>query len=189
MVNYFIKPLFVVLSLLLLLYLILPFGPRNIEDFSNLPESSRSGLSGDTVQIPNLKAFFSNNYRHFVTTYYYIEFWRLSKFPFPPLRLNHPPEYAFQAIKDQTQSTYLEEYTYPFRGTLYVNGLEPFDEITKKERYPAASYFTQKDKSFETKVTIKYYPTSLFPRIITWIGINISIILLYYMGRKIFRND
>lgn len=188
MVNYLFKPLFVVLSLCLLTYLIFPFGPTNVGDFFDLPNSVRSQLSGDTVQVPNLKAFFSNNYRDYVTDFYYKELWRLSKFPFPPLRLNYPPEYAYQAIKDQTQSTYLEEYTYPLRGSLYVNGLEPFDEITKKERYSAATYFSQEDKYYETKVAIRYYPTSIIPRIITWVGINISVILLYIVGKRILKN-
>lgn len=188
MVNYFFKPLFVVLSLYLLLYFVLPFGPKNIEDFSNLPSSVRSGLSGDTVQVPNLKAFFSDNYRSFVTDYYYKEYWRLSKLPFPPIKLNHPPEYAYQVIKDQTQSTYLEEYTYPLRGSLYVNGLEPFNEVTKAERYPGATYFSEGGKLLETKVVIRYYPTNVIFRIIVWFGINISIIVLFLVGRKIIKN-
>lgn len=186
--KYFFKSLFIVVSLYFLLYLVLPFGPKSIDDFSDLPNSVRSRLDGDTVQVPNLKAFFSNNYRGFATNYYYKEYWRLSRFPFSPIKLNHPPEYAFYTIKDQTQSTYLEEYTYPFRGSLYINGLEPLDEITKEPRYPAGSYFSADGHLLETKVTVRYYPTSPFSRVVVWIGINISIVLLCRLGNRIIKN-
>jgi hypothetical protein len=188
MTKYILIPLYLVFSLLFLVYLVLPFGPTKIENFTDLPGSTRSKLSGDTVQVPNLKAFFSNYYRDYVTSYYFSEYWKLSQFPFPPLKLNYPPEYAFTAIKDQTQSTYLEEYTYPLRGSLYVNGLEPFDEITKKPRYPASDFFVEDGITSETKVVIRFYPTSLLPRLITWVGINLSIIALFLVGKKIIKN-
>lgn len=188
MTKYFLVPLYLSISLLFLIYMVFPYGPSKIEDFSDLPESIRSQLDGDTWQVQNLKAFFSNNYRNYSTNYYYKEYWRLSRFPFPPIKLNHPPEYAFFAIKDQTQSTYLEEYTYPFHGSLYVNGLEPFDERTKESRYPAGSYFTADGHKLETKVIIRYYPTGIFSRIIVWIGVNMSLIFLYHLGNKVFKN-
>ena len=182
------KAISVLISLLLLFYLIWPYQPGNIEDFSSLPASYRSKLSGDTVQVPNLKAYFSNSYRDFVIPYYLGEYMRFSRFPFKPLKLNHPPEYAFQAIKDQTQSTYLEELTYPLRSSLFINGLEPFDQNTKKPRYPAAGYFEEEGVNYETKVTIRYYPSGVGVRFIVWLGINISAVALYKLGRRILGN-
>jgi hypothetical protein len=181
----FLRAVLISLSLLFLVYLIWPFGPRSISDFSPLPFSSKSTLSGDTVEVPNVVAYFSDNYRSMVRKYYQNEYQYFTKFFFPPLRLNHPPEDAFQAIKDQTQSTYLEEYAYPFRGTLYVNGLEPFDQITKQARYAGATYFDADGQKYETKVTLRFYPTSVGNRLIFWLGINIFAIIIFRMAKKV----
>src|SRR6185503_20107129 len=99
------KIIFIIFSVLLLVYLILP-GPANIGDFPGLPNSVKSTLSGDTVQIPNIAAYFSFNYRSKVIPVYEQAFRNKTLFPFEPLRLNYPPEFAYTAIKDQTHSTY-----------------------------------------------------------------------------------
>lgn len=177
------------ISVVFLVYMLWPYSANSIEDFSSLPNSIRSKLSGDTTEVPNLKAYYSNNYRDFVISYYYQQFWMLEKMLFPPLKLNYPPEFAFQAIKDQTHSTYLEEFTYPFRASLFINGLEPFEEDTKNPRYPAASNFEQDGYSYETKVTMRYYPSSIYLRIVVWLGINVSVLLLWKVGKKVLVYD
>ena len=63
------KTVFIVFSFLLLVYMIWP-GPANISDFKALPNSTKSTLEGDTIQIPNVTAFFSDNYRDFVIPFY-----------------------------------------------------------------------------------------------------------------------
>lgn len=185
MLRLIIKPLGAGLSIVLLVYLLWPYSPSSIEDFSALPDSARSSLSGDTVQIANLKAYFSDNYRGFVIPFYSDQFQKMERFPFPPLRLNHPPEYAYQTIKDQTQSTYLEEFTYPLRDSIFINGLEPLDEITKEPRYSAATLFEQDGGMYETKVTLRYYPSNLTSRLLVWLGINLSVIFIWKIGRKV----
>jgi hypothetical protein len=162
-----------------------PFEPRIVSDFLPLPQSRKSELSGDTVEVPNISAYFSNNYRRFVTEYYRNQFQSMSRFPFPPITLNHPPEYAFSYIKDQTHSTYLEEYVYPLRGSLFVNGFEPFDEKTKEPRYDGATYFSVGNALYETKVTLRYYPNRIASRLVVWGGINLIIIFLYNFVKKI----
>lgn len=182
--KFFLKLIFLFLSVVFLFYLVWPFEPKTISDFSPLPQSTKSDLSGDTVEVPNITAYFSNNYRNFVTKYYRNQYQFMTKFPFPPLVLNHPPEHAFHYIKDQTQSTYLEEYVYPLRGSLFVNGLEPFDEKTKEARYSGATYFNASGINYETKVTLRYYPSRVANRIGVWAGIDLIVILLYYFVRK-----
>ena len=179
---------YILFSVLLLVYLIWPYAPVSVYQFSPLPNSVQSKLSGDTTEVYNLKAYFSNNYRNFVTSYYSKEYQYFTKLPFGPLRFNHPPETAFKYVKIQTQSTYLEEYTYPMRDRLFINGLEPFDEETGEGRYDGSTEFTQDGEKFETKVIIRYYPSSYLARISTWIGINISVFLLYVMTKKVIYN-
>ena len=141
---------YAVVSAGLALYMLMP-SQNAISEFPSLPNSIKSSLEGDTTQIPNVVAYFSNNYRSLSVNYFARNYMMGTFFPFEPLRFNYPPEFAFAAIKDQTQSTYLEELTYPLRDSLFINGLEPFDEITKegmiirgaiylKEMAPSYSY-------------------------------------------------
>ncbi len=188
MISNVLKFLFFSLSFLFLLYLVWPFEPKSILDFSPLPQSAKSTLSGDTIEVPNVSAYFSDNYRGFVSKYYRNQFQYITKLPFPPIVLNHPPEYAFDYIKDQTQSTYLEEYAYPWRGRLFVNGLEPFEEKTKQPRYEGATKFEAQGMLYETKVTLRYYPTPLWARIVVWFGVNIIVVLFFFFVRNLFFN-
>lgn len=68
---------------------------------------------------------------------------------------------------------------------MFVNGLEPFDEKTKKPRYSAASYFSAGGMLYETKVTLRYYPTKIINRIGVWAGINLIVVLLWKLSRKL----
>jgi hypothetical protein len=179
--------IYAILSLVLLIYLIMP-GPSSIDDFSALPSSNKSSLEGDTVQVANISAYFSNNFRDSVIPFYSQNYQAKTKFFFPPLRLNYPPEDAYSKIKDQTYSTYLEELTYPLRDSLYINGLEPVEK-DGQPRYIGAGHFEVDEELFDTKVTLRYYPSSLSSRIITWVGINLSVFLIVYIARRIIKND
>ena len=99
------------------------------------------------------------------------------------MRLNYPPESAFTYIKDQTHATYLEEYVYPLRDSLFVAGLEPFED--GKPRYQAASLFGWKGVDYQTKVTLRYYPSTLVARLMVWAGIVVSGVLIYATFKQI----
>ncbi len=177
------KKLFISFSLLLLIYMLWP-GPGKISDFKPIPSSDKSKLEGDTVQISNVSAYFSDNFREVVVPFYLSNYWQNTRLPFPPVRINHPPEYSWNVIKKHTDSTYLEELIYPLRDSLYVNGYEPFysDGNPKfwgsiKFEFPGVSFFT--------KTTLRFYPSPLLVRFLVWLGITISIYWLYKLGRKI----
>lgn len=138
--------------------------------------------------MPNVSAYFSNNYRRFSVPFYLELFKEKTFLPFNPLRLNYPPEFAFTAIKDQTHSTYLEELVYPLRNSLFINGLEPFEE-GGEPKYLGASLFGFGGKDHQTKVTLRYYPSSIFVRIIVWLGINIAVIYIYKLARSVLLNE
>ena len=159
-------------------------GPSKMSDFKPLPSSDKSKLAGDTVQIPNVVGYFSDNYREFVIPFYLENYQSLSHFPFPPLRLNHPPEYSWTVIKKHTDSTYLEELVYPLRDSLYVNGLEFFyHDGTPK--FWGSTKFDVDGQSFFTKTTLRFYPSKSIVRILVWFGIVTSIYLISKLGRRI----
>lgn len=181
------QTVFGVFSLTLLVYMFLP-GPTSINQFPALPNSIKSTLEGDTIQVPNTAAYFSNNYRELSTNFYRNIYQENTFLPFSAIKLNYPPEFAYTAIKDQTHSTYLEEYIYPLRDSLFINGLEPFYPDGMKRYYGATKFDADDGKLYETKVNIRFYPSSFFAKIFTWLGICLSIYFLWRMGKKILIN-
>lgn len=177
------KKLFVIFSVLLLTYMLWP-GPSKISDFKPLPSSVKSKLEGDTIQIPNVAGYFSDNFRQSVTSFYRSNYWQKALLPFPPLRLNHPPEYSWTAIKKHTDSTYLEEFVYPLRDSLYINGFEPFYS-DGSPKFWGSSKFEVENMSFFTKTTLRFYQSKLIVRIFVWLGIISSIYLLFKLGKRI----
>lgn len=177
------KIIYIAFSLMLFIYMTVP-GPGKIAVFIPLPESDKSTLEGDTIQIPNVSAYFSNKYRGFVVPFYSKNYQQRTWLPFPPLRLIHPPEFAWNVIKKHTDSTYLEELIYPLRDSLYVNGFEPFYE-DGTPKFWGATKLNEGRNFWYTKTTLRFYQSNIFVRILVWAGISFSIMLLYKLGKKI----
>lgn len=177
------KKVFMIFSVLLFIYMMWP-GPTKISDFKPLPDSVKSTLEGDTIQIPNVAGYFSDNFREFVAPFYVTDYWSLTKLPFPPFRLNYAPEFSWIAIKKHTDSTYLEELVYPLRNSLYVNGLEPFYS-DGEPKFWGSTKFEVEGKSLFTKTTIRFYPSSFWVRFLVWAGITLSVFWLYKLARKV----
>src|SRR3990167_1827003 len=149
------KKIFQVFSVILLVYMLWP-GASGIKNFKALPESAKSTLSGDTVQFPNISAYFSNQFRDFVIPFYFKNYWEASHLPFPPLRINHPPEYSWTAINVNVDSTYLEEFVYPLRDSLFVNGFETF-RPDGTSVFVGAPALEEADRTWFTKTVLKFY--------------------------------
>lgn len=177
------KIIFIFFSIILLIYLLMP-GPISINNFPPLPNSSKSNLEGDTVQVSNISAYFTDSFRSFATNYYKDNYKKQTLIPFLPIRQNYPPEYAYSTILDQARSTYLEEFVYPLRDSLYVNGYEPFYE-NGQPKFWGSVKADEQNNIYNNKVTLRYYPSSFWVRITIWFGIIISIILIWKMSRRI----
>lgn len=182
-----LKIVFGIFSFLLLIYLVLP-GPTVVESFPEIPQSLKSDEPGDTVQVPNTKAYFSGFFRSWVVPFYQKQYQELTLLPFVPLRLNYPPELAFGFVRDQVKSTYLEELVYPLRDSVFINGFEPFYE-NGRPRYKGALPIEIGNTTFDTKTTLRFYPSPLWARIAAWLGIVVSLGLLGKLGRRIIFHD
>lgn len=177
--------LFHVFCILLLLYMIWP-GPTAIGNFKPLPQSAKSTLEGDTIQIPNVSAYFSNNFRSSVIPFYFKNYQDDNHFPFPPLRLNHNPEYSWTVIKKPTDTTYLEEFVYPLRASLFVNGFETH-RPDGSSIFVGAPALTQSGQQWFTKVTLRLYTANLLVRIFVWAEIVMAVLLIGKLGRRIIK--
>jgi hypothetical protein len=174
-----------VVFLLGLVYLLAP-GKISINDFAPLPNSIKSQLSGDTYQNPNIAAYFSDYWRADVTHFYYQQASYLNIFgiSIPPLFINHPPEEAFQYIRDQQESTYLEEYFYPFRDQFFVNGWEPVD-INGKVFRADWSPLIYDDVHANSKATLRFYPSKPIYRVAAYLGMWVGGFGLFFMAIRI----
>lgn len=172
-------------SLGLLIYLVLP-GPSSIDSFPGLPGSLKSIEPGDTVQVSNVAAYYSQLYRNDVVSFYRTQYQNQTAEFLSPLRLNYPPEFAYTAIKDQTRSTYLEELVYPMRDSIFINGFEPFYE-DNRPKYRGATDIIVDGAFFNTKTTLHYYGSPIWARVVVWAGINLAVFGLWIVGKKIFR--
>lgn len=171
-----------------LVYLFWP-GPSSISDFPPIPDSLKSDEPGDTLQVPNLAAYFSQYDRSQITGFYQNYFTKANFFIIPPIRLNHPPEEAFQYVRDQQMSTFLEEYVFPLRGSIFVNGYEP--KVENQMRKKKSNFFGNsiqiKDNYYVSKTTLRYHHVPFLWRLVLYLGIWVSILGIYKLVLKILR--
>lgn len=179
------KKTFTIFSVLLLVYMLWPT-PTKISDFKPLPDSAKSTLEGDTIQIPNVSAYFSNQFRNFVIPFYKEDYQARNFLPFPPIVLNHPPEYSWNVIKKHTDSTYLEEFVYPLRNSLFANGLEMYHPDGTPVFYGAPK-LTEDGREWFSKTTLRFYPSGILVRILVWLGIITSSLFIFKLGKEIIK--
>lgn len=186
-----LKYTYIILVLLFLVYLLLP-GPSSVEEFEPLPDSLKSTEPGDTIQQPNIVGYFTIYFRKDVIPFYITDFkdkFKYFGFSLPFVRLNHPPEYASLVVRPVIQSYYLEEFVHPLRESLFVNGWEPFDEMGRR-RFRYSYVINVEGRHFLTKVNLRYYPSPIWVRLVTWLGIVLAFPALFFLYRKaLVKND
>lgn len=159
------KFLFLGFGLLFGFYLLIPEPKLPPPD---LPNSLKSDLPGDTIQITDVSGYFTDQERSEVISFYQDYF---SRSPFlglwlPTVKLNHPPEYAKQVIRDTTQSYYLEELIHPLKGSLFINGFEWEEDVFTKPEKRAANKIITGDKVWRTKVTLRWFASKTIIRLL-----------------------
>lgn len=189
----FRRALLICLFVLGFIYILLP-GPNTVFDFPPLAKSVKSNLDGDTWQHTNIVAYYSDFQRDGITKFYKSFFGKSLLFgiPLPFISLNHPPEEAYRYVRDQQESTFLEEYTFPLRETIFVNGYEPRIEniIHRKNSTDfVGNTIAYGDKRYKSKTTLRYYPSPLFFRVLVYIGIWLSCVWLYKIYKRLQKDQ
>jgi len=177
MLKKIIIVIFVVFNVFTLLYLISPT-PK----LPDLVNSVKSDLPGDTIQISNVSAFYTNMTRTEVINFYKSYYYGLFR-----IKLNHPPEKAKDIIVNTLQSYYLEEFILPFKETLYVNGFEWENDVFTKEDKRIKNKLIFKDKEYKAKITIRTFPVSIPRRLISFFFTEFSIIAIFYLLKSTFK--
>jgi hypothetical protein len=158
-------------------YLISP-----IPTLPDLVNSAKSDEPGDTVQLKNVSAYYTNMTRtevmNFYKTYY--------SGPFRII-INHPPEKSKEIIRDTTQSYYLEEFILPFKESLYINGFEWENDVFTKPENRVKNKLLFKEKEYKAKITIKTFPTSKPKRILAFLFTESAIIFSFYIYKSFLK--
>jgi len=175
-----------VIYLIGILYLILP--SSKIPD---LEPALKSIEPGDTVQIPGVSAYYTNLSRREAIAFFEKAFSHSSFFNLPLVtyRLNHPPEYARETIKDTLQTNFYEELIHPLRESLFISGWIPGeDEVYLSKSIKPITDFTIEGQNFTAKITLFRVESPIWARLLIWTGIILVASVLAWFIVKIIRS-
>ena len=158
---------YLLLGLLIIGYLIIPapkFPPPD------LPQSIKSTEPGDTVQLSNTSAYFSDQSRANVINFYTSHFKRIKifniSFSLPQYRLNHPPEEARRIWVDTKRSYYLEEIVHPLRESLFIDGFEWANDVFTKPQRRIKNKMVVGGRVWQAKVSLRWFQSSVLARLL-----------------------
>jgi len=173
----FLKTLFVIAFIVGTVYLILP-APK---DFPPLPNSVKSTEPGDTTQIANVSAYYTDMPRKEVVDFYF-KYFSCSPFHNIPLityKLNHPPERIREVLRDTQQSTYVEEIVHPLRESVFISGFgwnnDPFTPPKKRIK----NILLINGKTYQFKVTLFYQESKVWSRLVVFYASILCAYLLF----------
>jgi hypothetical protein len=176
------KIFFVLVFALGTFYLVLP-SPKS---FHYLPDSLKSIEPGDTTQIANVSAYYTDLPRKEVLNFYTDYFSRspFLSFPLITYRLNHPPERIREVLRETQQSTYVEEIIHPLRESVFISGFEWNNDPFTPSQRRIKNILTIDGKTYQFKVTLFYQESKLWQRLLVFYLslIAIYLILVAYEG-------
>lgn len=180
------KIIFIILFIIGTLYLCLP-APKNLPA---LPDSVKSIEPGDTVQIANVSAYYTDMPRDQAVKFYF-DYFSKSPFlgiPLPTYKLNHPPERIREVLRDTQQSTFVEEIVHPFRESVFVNGFEwNNDPFTSSPEDRLRNILIVNGKTYQFKITLFYQESKLWQRLVVYYLTLASVFLLVKAFEGIIR--
>ena len=160
------KTVLIAVNILIFIYAFFP-----LPTIPHLPNSSKSTLPGDSYQISNVNAYFTDITRAEVMAFYR----SIYQQPFF-IRINHPPEKSKQIIIDTIQSTYLEELVIPFKQSLFINGYEWQNDVFTKPENRAGFKLYVGTQVFNAKITTRTFTANPFASLIAMLLTEFAIL-------------
>ncbi len=166
-------------------YLLLPAK----SNFPDLPGAVKSIEPGDTVQIKNVSAYYTDMPRADVVNFYFNYFSRSSflNIPLITYKLNHPPERIREILRDTQQSTYVEEIVHPLRESVFISGFEWNNDPFTLPQNRKKNILTVNGKDYQFKVTWFYQPSFWWQRLFIFYLITLASCLLIFQAIKLFK--
>jgi len=168
--------IFFIFNFLAFLYLISP-----APTLPDLPHSVKSDEPGDTVQISNVSAYYTNLSRTEVINFYKANYNGLFR-----AQLNYPPENAKNIIRDTIQSYYLEEFVLPYKETLYINGFEWENDVFTKPDKRIKNKLIYYGKEYQAKITLRTFPVPVYKRLIAFYFTEFVAVIAFLVYAKKF---
>ena len=169
--------IFVIFNLLAIFYL-----TSSVPVLPDLPNSAKSDLPGDTVQISNVTAYFTNMSRTEVINFYKAYYGGLFR-----INLNHPPERSKDIFVDTMQSYYLEEFILPFKESLYINGFEWENDVFTKVESRSKNKLIYHDIEYKAKITLRRFPVPITSRLIAFFSVELGVIVIFLVFKSYLR--
>ena len=157
-------------------------------DFPDLPGAVKSIEPGDTIQIKNVSAYYTDMPRKDVVDFYFNYFSRSSflNIPLVTYKLNHPPERIREVLRDTQQSTYVEEIIHPFRDSVFINGFEWDNDPFTPQNRRIKNILIVNGQTYQFKVTTFYQESLVFLRLIVfYLSVGLGCLLVKEAGRLI----
>lgn len=174
------KIILIFVNLLIVVYLAWP-----LPTLSDLPQSVKSTEPGDTVQMENVSAYFTDLERQDVISFYVNNY--QTKHPLS-FKINHPPETAKQIFVGTIQSYYLEEIVIPFKQSLFINGFDWQKDVFTKEDKKEANKMLVNGQEYRVKVTLRSFTTqNLFFSYLLILAIELLILKSIPVYKKLFK--
>ncbi len=150
----------------------------------DLPNSVKSTEPGDTVQLKNVKAYFTNQERPEIIDFYVTTYQNSHPLAF---KLNHPPEKAKQIIKDTIQTYYLEEVVIPFKQSLFINGFDWQKDVFTPKSKKEANKMIVNGQEYRVKVTLRTFTANnLIVSYLILLAVQLLVIKSIPIYKKIF---
>lgn len=177
MLKNVLKVLFIIFCITGIAYLALP----NFS-FPNPPSDSIQSQEPADLETPLRRAYFSNYSRQEVLDWYGKQFDHSNFFgiKLPTFLFNYPPENAQTLIRDQTSSTFLQEFTHPFRESIYINGFQP----STSNGLPVLSV---DGKGWQQKIIIRQVSSNVWIREVIFVFSAVMIVVIYNSFEKLFK--
>lgn len=171
-----LKIVFALFCITMILYLALPG-----YSFPEPPPDSLQSQEPADLESPLRRGYFTNYSRAEVLSWYEKQFNHSSfmNIKLPTKLLNYPPEYAQTIIRDQTGSTFLQEFTHPFRESEYINGFQPGNT-------DSAPIFFVGGTSWRMKIIVRSVPSNVWVREVIFILSAGMMVILYNSFVKLF---
>lgn len=174
----YIYGLIFVFNILCLWYLLTP-----TPQVPPLKDAIKSNLPGDTTQLKNVSAYYTNLSRTEVITFYKSYF----NGPFR-IQLNHPPEKAKDIIVNTLQSYYLEEFVFPFKQSIFINGYDWQKDVFTKPEKRFANKLIYNNIEYQSKITIKVFPTTTPERLVGFFSTELAIFAIFFLYKSVLKN-
>jgi len=177
MIKTFLKIIFIIFCLIGVFYLALP-------NYS-FPEPPPGSLKSDEpadLESPLRQGYFTNMTRAEVLSWYEAQFNHSSfmGIKMPTLLLNYPPENAQTLIRDQTSSTFLQEFVHPFRESEYINGFQPLSRNNKP-------MFSVGGQTWQLKIIVRLVPSNVIVREIVFLLSMAMVVIIYKAFTNLLR--